>query len=220
MANVTAEAMSIVFTAGAAAASATSRPRRVMLDSLEVDATLSEVVSSASELTQHPIETGATVSDHVIERPREYRMEGVITNAPLSVSDRLDAGRIAWADLSSSSPAGTGNKVDGAYSLLEQMKASRDVVTIRTPLRIFTDMVMVSLQVTRDPKTGDALQFSAAFQQVRKAKSVTVAPASIPRAAPTSQAGRLPTTIAPASVESDTTFLRELSDGAGITPKK
>jgi hypothetical protein len=214
---VTRDAMSIVFAVGGHAVG--PRPRRVMLDSLEVDATLTDSVTGSNELTQHPIETGSTVSDHVIVKPRQYRMEGIVSNAPASGAERVDAVRADWAGLDGDSPTGKTNKVDGAYSLLEEMLQLRDVVTVATPLRVYTDMVMVSLQITRDRNTGDALHFTAEFQQVIKAKSATVAPAAIPRAESTKQTGRLPSGAASKPVESNTTLLRLGTDSIGFTPK-
>lgn len=49
---------------------------------IEVDAVTREQPTMSSQITDHPVETGANISDHVRAEPLKLEIEGVITNTP------------------------------------------------------------------------------------------------------------------------------------------
>lgn len=51
---------------------------------VEFDCTLTETHSSSAKATEHPVEEGANVSDHVRPELDRVQIEGVITNTPLN----------------------------------------------------------------------------------------------------------------------------------------
>lgn len=57
--------------------------------SIFLDATVKEGFSAPSELTQHPIEDGSDIADHIIIRPQKLTIEGVISETPFSVSGQI-----------------------------------------------------------------------------------------------------------------------------------
>jgi hypothetical protein len=54
------------------------------------------------------------------------------------------------------------------------MKSARAALSVFGPWRSYDSMVMTRLEYTRDAKTGDAVRFSATFEQVRFVTSQTV----------------------------------------------
>jgi hypothetical protein len=76
-------------------------------------------------------------------------------------------------------PTGAQGYAEDGYARLLDIRDKRRVVTIVTVLRTYTDMMMTSLDVPRDARSGDALLFTATFKQIRFAelrrKEVTVA---------------------------------------------
>ncbi len=62
-----------------------------------------------------------------------------------------------------------------ALGVLLEIFQRRDLVTVRTSLGTFVNMAMTSLNVPRGPDTGNALRFSARFQQVVTVSNARVA---------------------------------------------
>lgn len=54
-----------------------------------LDATLKESFSADSELTQHPVERGADISDHIILKPQSVSIEGKISETPFSIGGQI-----------------------------------------------------------------------------------------------------------------------------------
>lgn len=51
---------------------------------IEFDATLSEQHTSSAQVTEHPVETGANITDHVRPMLDKVQLEGFITNTPIN----------------------------------------------------------------------------------------------------------------------------------------
>ena len=164
--------------------------QRVVLDDggdlpLEVECTTDERFSAAVALTHYPVESGVEPTDHSTEEPERLELEGFFSNTPTSADAQAALGIVrpsaaapgamASAGLAkylASAQGGPGAPRAGVNArqqleALLKLKASRRAVAIRTPLRRYESMLMVELKYTRDAKTGDALSFTAAFQQVR-----------------------------------------------------
>jgi hypothetical protein len=110
---------------------------------LVLDATPSQKHQRDLETTDHAIEGGGVVSDHVRERPRTFQIEGV----------SLDT---------------------FAYSQLHFLMDRRELVSVRTSLEVYENVLLISLLVPRDASTGDVLRFSATFREMRFAESQRV----------------------------------------------
>lgn len=183
---------------------------RVTIDtSIELDASISERHAAAVELTRHPIESGANPSDHAREQPERVTIDGLFTNTPLGPTTR--------AARATGGAGYAGEQLAKLYAL----KSSRRAVTVRTAVRTYENMVLVSLDVPRDSRTGDAARFSATFDQVRFVSSqrvrlaISATPSSVPRKPQkkVGQSKQVPTE-APAMRRS---FLKSITDSASLT---
>ena len=174
---------------------------RVLIDSIEVDASLSERHASAVEVTQHPIETGASPIDHAREQPDRLQLEGLFTDTPVGA------------------PRRAGYSLEQLARLYE-LKAARRAVTIRTAIRTYTNMILTAVDVPRDAKAGDAVRFSASFVQVRFVSSQRVRlvararPSAVPRK-PQEKAGQSKQVAGEATQRRS--FLKSIADGFGVT---
>lgn len=131
---------------------------------LTLDASLSEAYSASAEVTEHPVETGSAVVDHVRPRPREVRVEGLITEQVVTSDAPADRDRPL-----------------AAYERLSAILEAGQPVNITSGLTLVENVVMTSLDVPRDRSTGRALRFSATFREIRFATSETV---ELPPSAP------------------------------------
>lgn len=57
---------------------------------LNFDALTTEELTRSAEVTQYPVETGATLSDHYQPLPREIRLSGVVSETPTGSFTNLD----------------------------------------------------------------------------------------------------------------------------------
>lgn len=125
-----------------------------------IDAAISEEHTNEADVSEFPVEDGSNFTDHVRIKPRRYRMNGIVTDTPLGLGFRKveDDG----ADLIDTSTPPSAQ----ARQALEDIFAARLPVVVVTSLATYKNMVMQSLTFAQDGATGDALPFTAAFQQI------------------------------------------------------
>lgn len=163
---------------------------------LYVDATINENHTLISEVTDHPIESGSKITDHIIKKPKEYTIEGVISDNPITLVGALAgsaaglaaqkiggtikgrAGRIAafaaivgaskGSDyfLKKGQPSVTAFK---AFNAIYEQKVKIDMIL--TGLTPYYDMVMTKLEMPRDKTTGHSLKFKAIFKHITEVTS-------------------------------------------------
>jgi hypothetical protein len=134
--------------------------------SVELDATLTEKHTGTVEVTRYPVESGVSPTDHARENPDKLQLEGVLTNTPLGAEEQNARGITKDRDSSQGAPRAAGY-AQQEYAKLLAMKSARDGLTITGPWRVYKDMVMTSLDASRQGKVGDAIRFTASFEQVR-----------------------------------------------------
>lgn len=104
-------------------------------------------------LTQHPVQTGAAISDHAYSEPDEVTLE-------IGMSDAV-------------SYAGTNHSVN-AYSQLRAIMAKREPVTLITRLQSYKNMVITSMSAPDDYTTMNALKATIYFRQVEMVSVSTI----------------------------------------------
>lgn len=172
-------------------------------------------------VTDHPVETGSNVSDHIRPDPDTVTIEGVISNAPIFLPSDHAGGATevlrkitaSWSGRSNKStvhgaqntigdilplphlltgiPIGGGDTAaigrttpggslaanvkawsqdfDRAGECFEELRSLRDLgvlCRVITKRREYDNMAIVSLSVTDEARTGDALVFSIGFKAV------------------------------------------------------
>ena len=150
------------------------------IGNLRLDCILNESYRLENRLTTYPIEDGATINDHVIEEPDQLSITGFVTDSPVNPWGIIDNVVTTVTSLGKESRRTT------AFELLEEfMKGTLNEsnVRVKTPLTVVTglktyeNMIVVSLSVPRDARTGDTLRFDAIFKKVNIVKtSITQKP--------------------------------------------
>ena len=118
-------------------------PRRV-IGTIIPDVTIEEVARDATFITQHPVEQGASISDHAFMMPVELEMQ------------------LGWSD----SVAGFVGYVDLVYQELLALQQIRQPFTIYTPSRVYPNMLVAGLERTTNEQTPNALMLRALFREV------------------------------------------------------
>ncbi len=164
----------------------------VGLTLFQFDATISEVFASTSDVTDHPVEEGADVSDHVRRRPREFDVHGWVSNDPIVILASSQFG-----------PAPR-TRAEDAYDELLRIQAQAELVTVATSLKDLANMFLASISATRDKDSGRILDATLRLREIIIATTeVTSAPVPAPTKsarAPKANLGRQAAKPVPADV--------------------
>ena len=131
------------------------RPQR-SLGGLYPDVVIEETHEDSLEITEHPVEQGAAVSDHAYLKPVVVTIRGGVSDAKDSGGDRPSL---------------------EFYEKLRDLQARREPFDIITGKRAYKNMLLESLSVTSDADTELSLIFTA---QCREVIIVSAQAASVP----------------------------------------
>lgn len=123
-----------------------------VIGGLSIDATLEEFHERQAEVTDHPVEGGSFIQDHIVNRPKRVRIRGMITDTPLN--------RMA------------GTYVADAFETLEGLYEARELITAVTGFTVYDNMAIESISMPR-AREG-ALRFSIDLKQVTLTAGQTV----------------------------------------------
>ncbi len=183
----------------------------ILIDDFEIDAALSEDHTFDSDVTEHPVEEGADITDHVRARPIEVSIQGIVSDTPIgrtAFNRGFDpSGELQMPVLPS----------DVAFSNLLAIRDAREPITITTSLKTFERMILTSLTV---PATGgDALEFTARFRQIELVTNRrTTIPVATPRAAHGKDLGNKPS-VTPTTPEAKASASAEKFGPSKLAPE-
>lgn len=154
---------------------------------IQLDCSVHERHSRASPPTEFELEDGQTITDHIIVKPFMLKIQGIITDTPLSAllglvttaASRLlpspavlgpAAGALALAPAISGAIGdllgGVSKPSVAAYEQLLQIQASKLPVSVKTSLKLYNNMWIADISVPRDSKTGQTLIFDIDLVQL------------------------------------------------------
>lgn len=173
------------------------------LTSITFDATVSELHSNTAVVTEHPVEVGADVADHVQAQPARLTATVFLTNTPVLPAVtflRGAEGRTRSIDLKPTGKAqvlafdGEFDRVRDVHSYLVELQRAGAIVRILNSLHEYEDMVISSISAPREQATSEAITLELELVQVRFAESDVVAAPEPrePRGVPEQNAGAQP----------------------------
>lgn len=155
------------------------------INDIEFDAKLEGSTSKSVQLTQFPVEVGASVNDHAVLLPDRYLLVGAVTNTPLGI-DLNDIGMMGVGAVSSAVGGIAGAAISGvsayllsgsdgtrastAWAALTAILHSRSRFALITGLETLENMMLIRLDQRTRPEDEDGLVFVAELQQVRVIK--------------------------------------------------
>ncbi len=156
---------------------------------LEFDCVLSETHEITSTVTEHPVEQGADLSDHKRPGQRRVRLEGMVTNTPISESVPLSgpnslpsAGVVGPSDKGANVlqfPAEFDRVRDMFNALAELVETAQDV-TLTTGVQEYDNAQLIALSAPRTARDGSSITFTLDIVVVRVAETQRVG-APLPR---------------------------------------
>ncbi|QCT20843.1 hypothetical protein FEM41_14905 [Jejubacter calystegiae] len=117
---------------------------------------VSEKHADTLEITEHPVETGAAVSDHAYKRPAEVTMEVGFSGG----GSLLDFVNTAAIGLS------VGLSPKETYQQLLELQESRVPFDVVTGKRLYSNMLMRALEVTTDRTSENVLMATLTLREV------------------------------------------------------
>lgn len=138
---------------------------------ISLDLILTETHSLNAVVTQHPVQDGSTISDHITILPRSGTMRVLVSNFSLSTAEG-DA-RADWDEIYDQGEAAQKslpNRAEDAWKKLKDLVKTRELVKVVTSLEVYEDVALTRVETTRDGDTGDALEIDIDYEQVTKVK--------------------------------------------------
>lgn len=120
---------------------------RASVGGVFLDATLAEDHLYNARATSYPVEDGRNITDHIINEPETINISGIVSDTPLSIL------------------SGFNRSVD-AFNRLINIYTNKQLVTVVTGIKVYTNMCIVSLQVPRNVQTGQSLTFNIELQKI------------------------------------------------------
>ena len=117
-----------------------------------VDEWLTETHGLDVELTEHPIERGATLTDHAIVGPRTLHLQG-------AVSDAQPSGAFSAIGLPSA-------RIPIVVGLIRQFQKRKVLLDVVSPFALYRNMMIVRVTEPRTVQTGGSLIFRLELREV------------------------------------------------------
>ena len=151
--------------------------------------------------TEHPVQSGAAITDHAYVMPAKLIME-------IGVSDSMDTYASGmWGGSSSSTSV-------NAFDALRELVRQRVLITVQTRLQSYSNMIVESVAAEETNRTVASGRFHVVFGELFIASTQVVAAATA-RSDTLSEAGKGTITAKPTSLQVDKQFVNFLKS---LTP--
>lgn len=156
---------------------------------LELDVATTETYGATAEVTEHPVETGSAVADHVRPASDTFTVEAIVSNTPIRVPSTqmrgatrtttvldLPVGREV-VRVSVGQWSSTFDRVRDCHALLAALVRQGTVVSLAGSLSTEESLVLIGYRVSRTADTGGGLPVTLDFKRLRR---VSTARAPVP----------------------------------------
>lgn len=180
---------------------------------LELDAIITETPEYTATPTKNAVETGSDVTDHVAIDHEKVTIEGFVTDTPVNIIRTI--GGIFTNDTFS-------NQTQQAFDFITELYQKREPFDFVGTVKVYRNMIITSLRIPRDSKTGKSLSFTMTLEQMtfvesQLFKSLKMANTVEHTGAKKSNIGQQPTQEAAIkSKERASTTLRKILKGFGV----
>jgi hypothetical protein len=132
-----------------------------------LDATTNEGHDTTVDITEHPVEDGADLTDHARVKPFELTITGVITNTPIAAGAQV-------VPLSTEGFDFTETRVQATYGLMLELANARGLLTVITGLRTYENMMLRSVRIVRTGPGKQEILPQLEFKEIRIAQTAFV----------------------------------------------
>lgn len=129
---------------------------------LVFDLVLDEDHAFSSTISTHPVEGNTDIADHIQKQLRVGKLKGLISNHSIRHTEKIDR-----TNTTRSGAYGAG-RAGAAWEICRTIWESQAAVQLVTSLDVYNSVGIKDFTTTRDPSTGEALEISVTFQEIRK----------------------------------------------------
>lgn len=170
---------------------------------IDFDATLQEQHTISVAITQHPIESGSTITDHVRPNPDTLTLEFFITNTPITIFGatvegkrypKLGMEQVAETPIGALAAALPGglipaggllfsknfDRVSAVYEALKKLAKAGTLVTVYTSIRKYENFLIESVTAPKSAQSGNAIAFSVSIREIRVVSTETTGEVPVP----------------------------------------
>ena len=123
------------------------------------DAIVSQTHTNTVTVTNHPVEDGADIADHLRSQPDELSVAVIVSNNPILVLASIRAQPISgFGDPSS--------RAEDAHEFIRNLMRDKELVNFSTTLRDYQNMAITSMTVDRDATTGNMVQLNLSLREI------------------------------------------------------
>ena len=120
---------------------------------LQFDASIEEEHKASVDITDHPVEDGSTMSDHRLQKPREFTLTAIVTNTPPTLGAFFRYDNVATRDVDT-------------WTLLNTLTKHKSLLTVKTTLDTYENMVIKDMSVPRTAALGNSLEVTITFREI------------------------------------------------------
>jgi hypothetical protein len=149
---------------------------RTKIGEVELDATISQVHTLEADVSDHSVEEGSDISDHVRPRPKMVQLDGQVSDVA------IETGYPGQSAVSSIVSLVKGDDpVKAAWEVLSGYFENGELIELVTSLATYENVLIASFAVTRDASSGRILRFSMTLKQIKIVSTATAAALAIPK---------------------------------------
>lgn len=127
----------------------------------DLDATLDFNINRSANVSQHPVESGVFISDHVSLNNTKISVRGVISNNVIGkASPAINSIDILDATVPE-------NRVKYAHDILNNIFRSRQFIDVSSELEYIPNCIITSLNLPRRADLGGVFEFSMELEQIQ-----------------------------------------------------
>ena len=128
---------------------------------LRFDASIEEEHKVSVDITDHPVEDGAAMSDHRVKRPIEFTLTAIVTNTPPALGAIFRYANVATRDVDT-------------WEILNTIAQNKALLTVVTTLKTYENMVIKEMSAPRTAALGNSLEVTITFREAFVAESEEV----------------------------------------------
>lgn len=127
-------------------------------------------------VSDHPLQDGTTVSDHVHKELQEVQIEGMFTNHPLRPLEEVNEVRFKDEYATSEVVPTVSNTALANFENLKRLAKKKTPVRLVCSLEIYPKMVITGIDYERDSKSGSSIRFTMTLREIEivSLKNVTL----------------------------------------------
>lgn len=128
---------------------------------------ISEKHSLKFSVSDHPLQDGSTISDHVHRELREVTVEGMFTNHPMKKMQDVNEVKFKDEYATSEVKATVSNTALANFEKLKLLANERKPVRLVCSLEVYPKMVITAIDYERDSKSGSSIRFTMTLREIQ-----------------------------------------------------